>query len=313
MTVGLVTSPSCAEHDTGTGHPECAQRLHALLERLESDGLCAELAALEATPASRAALTAVHQATYVDHAAATIAGGARYLDSSDVNVSRASYAAALASAGGAIDATERVVDGRWSSAFVATRPPGHHAEESFAMGFCIFNNVVIAARVAQSMGLERIAIVDFDVHHGNGTQHLTESDPSMLYASLHQSPHYPGTGGASERGLGEGVGTVVNCPQQPGSGDLEWLRDFEGHVLPAVEAFSPDLILVSAGFDAHYLDPLSETRVQADAYRRMTEGLLEVAGHCSGGRIVSLLEGGYSLKGLAESASTHVGSLLAGV
>ena len=255
---------------------------------------------------------AVHPSAYLEHVAATIGSGSRFVDSSDVNVSAGSHAAALAAAGGAVDATTRVVEGHWSSAFVATRPPGHHAEESFAMGFCLFNNVVVAARHAQRMGLDRIAIVDWDVHHGNGTQHLTERDSSVLYASLHQYPHYPGSGGLEERGLEDGAGTVLNCPQAPGSGDREWLGDFESHVLPAVEAFAPDLVLVSAGFDAHHLDPLSDTSVHTDAYRRMTEGLLEVAGRCCDGRLVSLLEGGYSLDGLARSASAHVGALLTG-
>ena len=310
MTVGLVTSPACAAHDTGAGHPERAARLDALLGRLEADGLRSQLAEHEATAAPAAALTAVHPEAYVDHVGATIASGARFVDSSDVNVSPASHGAALAAAGGALDATARVLEGRWSSAFVATRPPGHHAEESFAMGFCLFNNAVIAARAAQRAGLERVAIVDWDVHHGNGTQHLTEADPSVLYASLHQSPHYPGTGAVTERGVGDGEGTVVNRPQAPGTGDLEWLRDLEDEVLPAVEAFAPDLVVVSAGFDAHHLDPLSDTQVSAEAYARMTASLLEVAQRTCGGRLVSLLEGGYSLDGLAASASAHVGALL---
>lgn len=310
MTVGLVTSPACAAHDTGPGHPERAARLEALLGRLEADGLRSQLAEHEAQPAPAAALTAVHPAGYVEHVEATIASGARFVDSSDVNVSPASHAAALAAAGGALDATERVLDGRWSSAFVATRPPGHHAEETFAMGFCLFNNAVVAARAAQRAGLERVAIIDWDVHHGNGTQHLTERDPSVLYASLHQSPHYPGTGERAERGVADGEGTVLNRPQAPGTGDLEWLRDFEDDVLPAVEAFRPDLVVVSAGFDAHHLDPLSDTRVSTEAYARMTAGLLEVARRTCSGRLVSLLEGGYSLDGLAASASAHVGALL---
>ena len=311
MTVGLVTSPLCLAHDTGPGHPECAARLGAVLDRLASDGLRAELDEHTASRAPVAALERVHPSAYVEHVRATIAAGSRFVDSSDANVSRGSYDAALASAGGVLDATERVLSGAWSTAFVATRPPGHHAEESFAMGFCLFNSVVIAARAAQAAGCERVAIVDWDVHHGNGTQHLTEHDPTLFYASLHQFPHYPGTGAQTERGVGDGEGSVLNCPQPPGSGDREWLGAFEDRVLPAVEAFAPDLVLVSAGFDAHRLDPLSQTRVETDAFRRLSEGLLEVAGRTCGGKLVAVLEGGYSLEGLAASASAHVGALLA--
>ena len=311
MTVGLVTSPLCLAHDTGPGHPECAARLTAVLDRLRSDGLSAELDEHVASLAPLAALERVHPGAYVEHVRETIESGSRYVDSSDANVSAASYDAARAASGGLLDATERVLAGTWSSAFVATRPPGHHAEESFAMGFCLFNSVVVAVRAAQAAGLERVAIIDWDVHHGNGTQHLTEHDPSLFYASLHQSPHYPGTGAASERGLGDGEGSVLNCPQAPGSGDREWLGDFEGRVLPAVEEFAPDLILISAGFDAHQLDPLSETQVGTDAFRRMTEGVLEVADRTCGGKLVAVLEGGYSLEGLSASASAHVAALLA--
>jgi acetoin utilization deacetylase AcuC-like enzyme len=310
MTVGLVSSPRCAEHDTGPGHPEAPGRLRALMQRLQSDGLSAQLEPLEATLADPEALTRVHPTEYLARVERTIAAGARTVDSSDVNVGQASFDAARAAAGGALDATARVIDGRWSRAFVAVRPPGHHAELSLAMGFCLFNNAVIAARAAQAAGLERVAIVDWDVHHGNGSQHLTEHDPSLLYVSLHQYPHYPGTGAADERGVGAGEGTVLNCPLPPGSGDVEWLDAFEGQALPAVEAFAPQLVILSAGFDGHLLDPLSDTRLSAGVYGRMTMGLAEVAERCCAGRVVSLLEGGYSLEGLAESAAAHVGALL---
>ncbi len=181
------------------------------------------------------------------------------------------------------------------------------------MGFCLFNNAVLAARHAQAEhGLGRVAIVDWDVHHGNGSQHLTESDPSVLYASLHQFPHYPGTGAEGERGLGAGEGATLNCPQPAGSGDADWLADFEGQVLPRLEAFDPELVIISAGFDAHALDPLSDTRLTEEAYRVMTRGLLDLARDRCAGRVVSLLEGGYSLSGLARSVEAHVGELRVG-
>ena len=175
------------------------------------------------------------------------------------------------------------------------------------MGFCLFNNVVVAARyLRQHHGLERVAILDWDVHHGNGTQHLTEADPSLLFISLHQYPHYPGTGARHERGRGEGEGTVLNCPMEAGEGDPEYLRAFDADVLPALEDFAPDFVLISAGFDAHLRDPLSNTRVSADGFRRMSAGVLQLARERCGGRLVSLLEGGYDLEGLSESVQAHV-------
>ena len=196
-------------------------------------------------------------------------------------------------------------------AFVAARPPGHHAEEQTAMGFCLFNNAAIAARALQrEHGIERVAILDWDVHHGNGTQHLFERDPSVFYASLHQYPHYPGTGAASERGLGEGAGATLNLPQAAGSGDREWLGALEDEALPALEDFDPGFLIVSAGFDAHVRDPLSATRVSTEAYAEMTRLVLALAQRF-GGKVVSLLEGGYDLEGLSASVEAHVGALVA--
>ncbi len=311
--VGLVSSPSAGAHDTGPAHPERPERLAAILERLEAEGLAGELAFEEAGAAPVEALTRVHPHAYLERIAAEIEEGRPWIDSPDVPVSPASYRAALDAAGAAIEGTRRVLRGEWSSAFVLTRPPGHHAERDRAMGFCLLNNVVIAAQAARAEaegGVSRVAIVDWDVHHGNGTQHLTEEDGELFYASLHQFPHYPGTGSADERGRGAGEGTVLNCPEPPGSGGAQWLADFEGRVLPALEAFAPDLILISAGFDAHRLDPLSETLLEARDYARMTAGLAEVAARTCGGRMVSLLEGGYSLEGLAASAAAHVATLI---
>lgn len=208
------------------------------------------------------------------------------------------------------DAAERVLAGEWSNAFCAVRPPGHHAETSRSMGFCLFNSVAVAARrLVQSAGLERVAILDWDVHHGNGTQEIFESDPRVFYASLHEHPLYPGTGAAEERGTGEGEGATLNVPMRAGSGDVQWLGQLEGTVLPALEAFAPEFVLISAGFDAHRLDPLAGCEVTEGGYREMTRAVLDLARRCADGRVVSVLEG-YHLEALAASVEVHVEELL---
>ncbi|HIF40942.1 MAG TPA: histone deacetylase [Planctomycetes bacterium] len=300
-----------AEHDTGTGHPECAARVQAIEDRLIKSGLvdCLELSEPQALPVD--ALEAVHDPDHGARILAAVEAGQSCVDSVDMPISAGSYGAGLMAAGAAVAGVDQVLKAGCESTFVTTRPPGHHAEVNLAGGFCLFNNVALAARHAQAEhGLQRVAIVDWDVHHGNGTQHLFENDPSVFYASLHQFPHYPGTGARDERGLGEGEGATLNCPQDPGSGDAEWLEAFEGELLPSLESFRPDLVFVSAGFDAHARDPLSATLLTTEAYGQMTRALLQVARTLTGHGLVSLLEGGYDLEGLASSTAVHVQSLL---
>jgi len=311
---GFVFHPVFLEHDTGAGHPERPARLIAILERLESGGVLADLERLEPRAATAAEVELVHAPGHLDalrDACAEAGDGLFHLDP-DTPVCRASAEAALRATGAALEALERVATGTWRNAFCAVRPPGHHAERSRAMGFCLLNHVAICARVAQAHhGLRRVAIVDWDVHHGNGTQQAFEGDPDVFYASLHQGPFYPGTGAEHERGRGAGAGTTLNCPLAAGTGNAEWIAAFEERVLPALADFAPDLVLVSAGFDAHRLDPLAGVELDEEGFRALSRGVLGLAARTAGGRLVSLLEGGYHLDALARSVEVHVQELLA--
>jgi acetoin utilization deacetylase AcuC-like enzyme len=306
---GFVQHASCLAHEPGHGHPERPARLRAIQQRLTDGGLAAELDARAARAAEPDELARVHAPEHVERVRTVCARGGGALDP-DTSVARDSWEAALRAAGGVLEACERVLSGEWRNAFCAVRPPGHHAERDSAMGFCLFNNVAVAAAALRAQGLARVAILDWDVHHGNGTQHLFERDPSVFYASLHQWPLYPGTGAAGERGLGPGEGTTRNCPQPAGAGDAEWLGAFEREILPELEAFAPEFVLVSAGFDAHRLDPLAGTRLSENAYAEMTARLCELAARSAGGRLVSVLEGGYHLEALASCVETHLAGLV---
>jgi acetoin utilization deacetylase AcuC-like enzyme len=305
-TTGIVTHPACIEHFAGPGHPERPERLTEILRALREAPSLQACAWLEAPRAKLEEIAAAHSPTLAAQIEAACERGRALLDEGDTYVSSESYEAALRAAGASVAACENVLRGTWSNAFVAVRPPGHHAEESTAMGFCLFNNVAIAARWLRASGVARVAIVDFDVHHGNGTQHIFERDASVFYASLHQYPHYPGTGAASERGQGDGVGATLNCPLASGSGDREWTNALESLVLRELEQFEPEFLLVSAGFDAHRDDPLSGTVVTTDGYRALSTLLADFARGACQGRVVSVLEGGYDLNALAESARVHV-------
>lgn len=304
MTTGFVYHAACLEHRPGPVHPERPERVRVLREHFERSGLLSELDELVPEPARTDWLVAVHPGTHTQRLASACVQGIP-LDV-DTGVSSGSLRAAELASGGAVQACERVLDGRWSNAFVATRPPGHHATADIAMGFCLYNHAAVAARWLRAQGLERVAILDWDVHHGNGTQAIFESDPSVYYASIHQSPLYPGTGLASERGSGAGAGATLNCPQPPGAGETEWLRALERVVLPELERFAPQFLLVSAGYDGHERDPLAQTRLATASYGRLARSVLDFARARCGGRAVALLEGGYDLEALASSAHAHV-------
>jgi acetoin utilization deacetylase AcuC-like enzyme len=303
MSVALFTHPDMLAHRPGVGHPESPERLQAVLDALDAADLGLDRHA--ATEAAVADLERLHPA---DHVARLLAAapdsGLRQLDA-DTVLSPGSVRAARLAAGAVIDAVRAVARGETARAFAAVRPPGHHAEPDTSMGFCLFSNVAVAARVAQSEGMARVAVIDFDVHHGNGTQAAFEADDSLFLGSIHQSPLYPGTGAASETG----VGNIVNVPVPPHAAREAWRGAFAGGLMPALEAFRPDLILISAGFDAHRRDPLAHQSLEAEDFAWATRAVLEVARSRCGGKVVSSLEGGYDLEGLGRSAVAHVQAL----
>jgi acetoin utilization deacetylase AcuC-like enzyme len=308
MTVALITHPLCLNHDPGLGHPESPDRLRAVIRALERREF-ASLLREEAPAAPREAIERVHAPGYVERLfALNPREGERIPLDPDTVIGEGSLEAALRAAGGAMHAVDCVMAGHARAAFAAIRPPGHHAERAAAMGFCLFNNAAIAASHARHHHrLQRIAIVDFDVHHGNGTENFVKNDPDLFYASTHQWPCYPGTGALEERGR---FGNVVNFPLSPGADGEDFRLAWEGVILPRLEAFAPELLIVSAGFDAHFADPLAELRVRESDFGWLTERLVEVADRHAGGRIVSLLEGGYNLEALAASAAEHVRALM---
>lgn len=304
MTTLIVHHDDCLRHDTGAKHPESPQRLEAVL------GAIGDLDGLEFLPAPRAehaALTRVHPPAYLERVARAIPSeGRSTLDEHDNVISPGSLDAALRGAGAICFAIDQVMAGLGSNAFCATRPPGHHAESALAMGFCLFNNIAIGARHAQQAhALQRIAILDFDVHHGNGTQAIFEQDPSVLFISSHQVPLYPGSGMPDETGSGN----ILNLPLRPATGSPEFRDAWTNIAFPAVRAFDPDLILVSAGFDAHHKDPLAQIELDTEDYGWITREIAALAEEACAGRLVSILEGGYHLEALAASARAHVKAL----
>ena len=306
MTTFLYTHPSCLDHDPGRHHPESPARLRAVLAALD-DPEFARLERCEAPQATREDLLRVHPRRHVERILAAVPKTGHIGIDADTVLSAASGEAALRAAGAVVAAVDAVVAKDADNAFCAVRPPGHHAEPQRAMGFCLFNNAAIGAlRAREVHGLARVAVVDFDVHHGNGTQAAFEADDTLFYASTHQYPLYPGTGAASETG----VGNIVNVPLRPMAGSSQFRLGVTQRILPALDAFRPELVIVSAGFDAHRSDPLAQLMLEEADYTWVTEKLLEIAYRHAAGRLVATLEGGYDLSALAASAAAHVRVLM---
>lgn len=307
MPSGFAYDTRFLEHDTGAGHPERPARASAIMQHLEPLDWFASLTPYAPRPAEREWVASVHADAYIRRAETSCSAGLPYLDSMDVAISKRSCEVALLAAGAPLTLADALVAGEIDNGFALVRPPGHHAEHDTALGFCLFNNVAILARYLQTHhGFGKIAIVDWDVHHGNGTQHTFESDPSVMYVSTHQYPYYPGTGAASERGEGRGKGTVVNCPMRAGSTDSDYESAFTERIIPALNAYAPEIILISAGFDAHRDDPLAEIDLTTAAFSWMSERLLEIADQHAGGRVISVLEGGYNLSRLGDCVAAHL-------
>jgi len=299
MRTAVVADARMLAHDPGRGHPERPDRLGALLAHLGETVETRGLARLGAREASEEEIALVHPAAHIEHVAAT-AGRARVVFDPDTATSPGSYEAARVAVGSVLTACEAVLAGETRNAFALVRPPGHHAERDRAMGFCFFNNVAIAAAWLRAHGVGRVAVVDWDLHHGNGTQHCFESDPAVLYVSTHQYPYDPGTGAAEEVGSGAGAGRTVNLPFPAGFGDAEYARAFDELIAPIVRQFAPDFLLVSAGFDCDHRDPLGGMEVTRAGFAAMAHRCVELAEECAGGRLAAVLEGGYDLNAIVE-------------
>ncbi|MBI4429837.1 MAG: histone deacetylase [Ignavibacteriales bacterium] len=309
--VGFYYHPDYLKHDTGDRHVERSDRLRYLTNHLLQSDVWHSLDHLRPSPGAKEWITKVHPERYIEMIQRRCSAGETVLDMGDTHVSKESYDVALLATGAVMEAVDNVLAKKHERAFCAVRPPGHHAETATVMGFCLLNNVAIGARYAQQKhGIERVAVVDWDVHHGNGTQEIFYEDPSVFYISLHQYPFYPGTGAADETGEGKGRGFTLNCPMKAGSTDKEYLEAFREKILPALHKFQPELLMISAGFDAHKDDPLANILLTEKSFAEMTKMVTEVAEKYCAGRIVSVLEGGYNLEALAQSVEEHVRQLM---
>jgi acetoin utilization deacetylase AcuC-like enzyme len=307
MSTAFLYDERFLDHNPGTGHPERRERLERTIAHLRGLDWFSTLVQVEPQLVERRWLETTHSEALIERALTACRNGDAYLDVADVGICADSYDIARLAAGGVLRLADSIVSGDSHNAFALSRPPGHHAEHDMALGFCLFNNIAICARYLQTAhGLDKIAIVDWDVHHGNGTQHTFEDDPSVLYVSTHQYPFYPGTGAASETGTGKGSGATLNCPMPAGAGDALYQQAFMERIIPAIDTFKPDAILISAGFDAHAADPLAQIELTTTCYPWMTARMMELADkHCHG-RVLSMLEGGYNIDRLPECVEQHI-------
>lgn len=310
MKTGLLLDPLYTDHDPGPGHPECPQRYTAIMKALTASDLLPKLASIPSRAAEMPEIERCHPRHYIELARDEVAAGLDALSTGDTNVCSKSYDIATLAVGGVLNAVDAVMSGKLTRAFCAVRPPGHHARPSQGMGFCLFNNIALGARHAQKQhGAAKVVIVDWDVHHGNGTQDIFYEDGSVFFASTHQSPWYPFTGHTEETGAGKGKGSTMNFPLPAGTGMKQIGEAFETKLLPAIATFKPDLIMISAGFDSRVDDPLGQFKLTDDDFSSLTRLLMQSADeHCQG-RLVSVLEGGYNLTGLASAVTAHVGAL----
>ena len=311
VSTGFVTDPIYLLHRDETGsHPECPERLRKILDEIQRNKLSEDLIPIAARKAEENSLARCHTSGHIDKIKEAASRETRYLDA-DTFVNPVSFDAALTACGGVMAGIDGVMSGKCSNIFCAVRPPGHHAESDKAMGFCLLNNVAVGARYAQEVhGLKKIFILDWDVHHGNGTQEIFYEDDTVFYFSIHQFPLYPGTGRKEERGKGSGKGFTYNIPVPAGYGDHEYLHIFQNEVQASLSSFRPDLILISAGFDAHREDPLAQMDVSTEGFADMTHVVKNYATRYCDGRLVSVLEGGYHLTALADSVSAHLRVLM---
>jgi acetoin utilization deacetylase AcuC-like enzyme len=313
LLTGLVYSPVYKEHDTGPAHPESPERCDAIMSALAAKEFDGKLRRIEPRAATEDEIRLCHSALYVETVKREISSGRHVLSTGDTKVCEKSFDVALLAAGGVCRAVDEVLAGGVKNAFCVVRPPGHHAMPSIGMGFCVFNNVAVGARYAQHQyEIGRVLIVDWDIHHGNGTQAIFYEDGSVFYFSTHLFPWYPGTGSKKETGRGKGLGCILNCPFPPGADREEIVGAFTNKLVPAASRFKPDLVMISAGFDSHGSDPLGHFRLADEDFAELTRIVLAIAREHAGGRVISVLEGGYDLLGLAAASAAHVRTLCDG-